>query len=54
MNMSVSDQLDQIKQAIKTLENLEERETDSFRIVINSLRQKETKLLQKIKDKQQI
>ena len=49
--MSVLEQLDQIRQAIKTLENLEERETESFRIVINSLKQKETALLQKLKNK---
>ena len=50
--MSTEDQLERIKQAIYTLENLEERETDSFRIVINSLKQKESLLLQKLKEKQ--
>lgn len=32
--------LERLKEAIITLENCEEKNTDSFRIVINSLKQK--------------
>ena len=38
------EQVERFKDAIKTLENCEEKNTDSFRIVINSLKQKVLKL----------
>ena len=42
--MTPINQLEQIKQAIKTLESMEESTTESFRIVILNLKQKKTAL----------
>jgi len=46
--MKASKQLEQIRQAINTLESLEERETESFRIVILTLKQKESALIKEL------
>lgn len=42
--MTPEKQLEQIQQTIKTLESLEERNTEAFRIVIITLKQKKTAL----------
>lgn len=43
--MKTSEELDRITQTIKTLEDLPEHDTESFRIVLTTLRQKENALL---------
>ena len=47
-DMSPFKKLDQIREAIETLGNCEEHTTESFRIVINTLKQKEAELLKKM------
>lgn len=42
--MTPLNQLEQLRQSLKTLKNLEESETESFRIVILTLKQKITAL----------
>ena len=46
--MKASQQIEQIRQAINTLESLEEKETESFRIVILTLKQKEVALIREL------
>ena len=46
--MKLQEQLKKYQDAIKTLEACEERYTESFRIVINSLRQKEAEIKKRI------
>lgn len=46
--MKASKELEQIRQAIKTLDSLEEKETESFRIVILTLKQKESAIIKEL------